>query len=51
MFTLGVVQFTVGGAGFTVGAEFIVGVFIVGGAIQNCYRPPWVPNMKKITRI
>ena len=33
-------MFTIGGA-----------VFTEGGATQNCYGPPWVQNMKKITRV
>ena len=47
MFTLGGALFTVGGALFIVGGA----VFTVGGATQNCYGPPWVQNMKKITRV
>ena len=47
MFTVGGGVFTVGGGVFTVGG----GVFTVGGATQNCYGPPWVQNMKKITRV
>ena len=53
-FTVGGAEFTVGGAVFTVGgAVFTVGgvKFTVGGATQNCYGPPWVQNMKKITRV
>ena len=47
-------MFTVGGAEFTgEGAQFTVGgaVFTVGGATQNCYEPPRVRNIKKITRV
>ena len=47
MITVGGAVFTVGGAKITVGGALLT----VGGATQNCYGPPWVQNMKKITQV